>query len=176
MKEIIYDCLKKSPILFGLAITFVALQILTPATGSRALNANILSGLLLIPAALERWFTRHKRDEWLSDIIIYILLGVACYLYIIPGISDLAHGSKTIITDDYHVRRKHRSHHRHSYSSFDFSSRYRLEIRGIRGKFPIDSADYEALNQPPLPRIRVEYWPKSGIIRRLTINPTEENP
>ena len=74
------------------------------------------------------------------------------------------------------MRRKYRSHHRHSYSSYDFSSRYRLEIRGIRGQFPIDSADYEALNHPPLPRIRVEYWPKSGIIRRLTINPTEENP
>ncbi|SAM56905.1 hypothetical protein ACF3OJ_01115 [Cardiobacterium hominis] len=176
MKEEIFDWLRRSPILFGLAIAFVALQLLTPATGSSALNASILSGLIAIPAALERWFSRHKRDEWLSDIVIYILLGVACYLYIIPGIHDLAHGSKTIITDDYHVRKKYRSHSRHSYSSYDFSSRYRLEIRGIRGQFPIDSADYEALNHPPLPRIRVEYWPKSGIIRRLTINPTEENP
>ena len=176
MKEVIYDCLKKSPILFGLAIAFVALQLLTPATGSSALNANILSGLLLIPAALERWFTRHNRDEWLSDIVIYILLGVACYLYIIPGIHDLAHGSKTIITDDYHVRKKYRSHSRHSYSSFDFSSRYRLEIRGIRSQFPIDSADYEVLNPPPATAYPRRILAASDTIRRLDITPTEDTP
>ena len=115
--------------------------------------------------------------EWLQQspwlVALAALMLVTHILSPTEGIGAL-YGD--LITDDYHVRRKYRSHHRHSYSSYDFSSRYRLEIRGIRGQFPIDSADYEALNHPPLPRIRVEYWPKSGIIRRLTINPTEESP
>ena len=165
MKEIIYDCLKKSPILLGLAITFAALQFLTPATGSRALNANILSGLLLIPAALERWFTRHKRDEWLSDLILWLLLGAGLYLYIIPSSRDLASGSQTLTTADYRLHKKHRSRH-----SYDFRSRYRLEIPAIRTTFRIDQKDYDRLDRTPAPTIHIEYWPHSHTLKRLDIH------
>ncbi|MFC2753534.1 MAG: hypothetical protein ACFN9G_09465 [Cardiobacterium sp.] len=164
MREALFEWLQQSPLLCLLAIAFVAVEILTPSTGINALYGNILAGLIAIPAVIERWHSRHKRDEWLSDLILWLLLGAGLYLYIIPSSRDLASGSQTLTTADYRLHKKHRSRH-----SYDFRSRYRLEIPAIRTTFRIDQKDYDRLDRTPAPTIHIEYWPHSHTLKRLDI-------
>ena len=165
MKDTLLEWLQQSSWLAALAALMLATHILAPAEGIGALYGNILAGLIAIPAVIERWHSRHKRDEWLSDLILWLLLGAGLYLYIIPSSRDLASGSQTLTTADYRLHKKHRSRH-----SYDFLSRYRLEIPAIRTTFRIDQKDYDRLDRTPAPTIHIEYWPHSHTLKRLDIH------
>ena len=126
----------------------LATHILAPTEGIGALYGDIITGLIAIPVALERWLTRNYRRERLSDLAALALLAGAVIVLIAPASLDLIRGSKT---------------------------RYLLELPETRARLYIDYPNYSQLTNTNTHTIRVEYWPASDTIRRLTINPTEES-
>ena len=168
MREALFEWLQQSPWLVALAALMLATHILAPTEGIGALYGNIITGLIAIPVALERWLTRNYRRERLSDLAALALLAGAVIVLIAPASLDLIRGSKTITTRNYHARETAWSTHR--------KTRYLLELPETGARLHIDYPHYSQLTNTNPHTIRVEYWPKSGIIRRLTINPTEENP
>ena len=126
----------------------LATHILAPTEGIGALYGDIITGLIAIPVALERWLTRNYRRERLSDLAALALLAGAVIVLIAPASLDLIRGSKT---------------------------RNLLELPETRARLYIDYPNYSQLTNTNTHTIRVEYWPASDTIRRLTINPTEES-
>ena len=144
----------------------LATHILAPTEGIGALYGDIITGLIAIPVALERWLTRNYRRERLSDLATLALLAGAVIVLIAPASLDLIRGSKTVTTRNYHARETAWSTHR--------KTRYLLELPETRARLYIDYPHYSLLTNTNTHTIRVEYWPASGTLRRLTINPTEE--
>ena len=167
MKDTLFEWLQQSPWLVALAALMLATHILAPTEGIGALYGDIITGLIAIPVALERWLTRNYRRERLSDLAALALLAGAVIVLIAPASLDLIRGSKTITTRNYHARETAWSTHR--------KTRYLLELPETGARLHIDYPHYSLLTNTNTHTIRVEYWPKSGIIRRLTINPTEES-
>ena len=205
MKDTLFEWLQQSPWLVALAALMLATHILAPTEGIGALYGDIIAihrkphtvlrrlavqlrtvfgdapclklsvdgyitGLIAIPVALERWLTRHYRRERLSDLAVLALLALlagAVIVLIAPASLDLIRGSKTVTTQNYHTRETAWSTHR--------KTRYLLELPETRARLHIDYPHYSQLTNTNTHTIRVEYWPASGIIRRLTINPTEES-
>ena len=168
MKDTLFEWLQQSPWLVALAALMLATHILAPAEGIGALYGDIITGLIAIPVALERWLTRNYRRERLSDLAALALLAGAVIVLIAPASLDLIRGSKTITTRNYHARETAWSMHR--------KTRYLLELPETRARLYIDYPNYSQLTNTNTHTIRVEYWSASDTLRRLTINPTEENP
>ena len=104
MKEVFLEWLQQSPWLVALAALMLATHILAPTEGIGALYGDIITGLIAIPVALERWLTRQHRSERLSDLVALALLAGAVILLIAPASLDLIRGSKTVTTRSYHAR------------------------------------------------------------------------
>ena len=168
MKDTLFEWLQQSPWLVALAALMLATHILAPTEGIGALYGDIITGLIAIPVALERWLTRNYRRERLSDLAALALLAGAVIVLIAPASLDLIRGSKTITTRNYHARETAWSTHR--------KTRYLLELPETGARLYIDYPNYSLLTNTHTHTIRVEYWPASDTLRRLTINPTEENP
>ena len=156
MKDTLFEWLQQSPWLVALAALMLATHILAPTEGIGALYGDIITGLIAIPVALERWLTRNYRREHLSDLAALALLVGAVIVLIAPASLDLIRGSKTITTRNYHARETAWSTHR-------------------KTRLHIDYPHYSQLTNTNPHTIRVEYWPTSSTLRRLTINPTEES-
>ena len=167
MKDTLFEWLQQSPWLVALAALMLATHILAPAEGIGALYGDIITGLIAIPVALERWLTRNYRRERLSDLAALALLAGAVIVLIAPASLDLIRGSKTITTRNYHARETAWSTHR--------KTRYLLELPETGARLHIDYPHYSQLTNTNPHTIRVEYWPTSSTLRRLTINPTEES-
>ena len=167
MKEAFLEWLQQSPWLVALAALMLATHILAPTEGIGALYGDIITGLIAILVALERWLTRNYRRERLSDLAALALLAGAVIVLIAPASLDLIRGSKTITTRNYHARETAWSTHR--------KTRYLLELPETGARLHIDYPHYSQLTNTNPHTIRVEYWPASGTLRRLTINPTEES-
>lgn len=167
MKDTLFEWLQQSPWLVALAALMLATHILAPTEGIGALYGDIITGLIAIPVALERWLTRNYRRERLSDLAALALLVGAVIVLIAPASLDLIRGSKTITTRNYHARETAWSTHR--------KTRYLLELPETGARLHIDYPHYSQLTNTNPHTIRVEYWPASDTIRRLTINPTEES-
>jgi hypothetical protein len=167
MKDTLFEWLQQSPWLVALAALMLATHILAPTEGIGALYGNIITGLIAIPVALERWLTRNYRRERLSDLAALALLAGAVIVLIAPASLDLIRGSKTITTRNYHARETAWSTHR--------KTRYLLELPETGARLHIDYPHYSQLTNTNPHTIRVEYWPTSSTLRRLTINPTEES-
>lgn len=167
MKDTLFEWLQQSPWLVALAALMLATHILAPTEGIGALYGDIITGLIAIPVALERWLTRNYRRERLSDLAALALLAGAVIVLIAPASLDLIRGSKTVTTRNYHARETAWSTHR--------KTRYLLELPETRARLYIDYPHYSLLTNTNTHTIRVEYWPASDTIRRLTINPTEES-
>ena len=167
MKDTLFEWLQQSPWLVALAALMLATHILAPAEGIGALYGDIITGLIAIPVALERWLTRNYRRERLSDLATLALLVGAVIVLIAPASLDLIRGSKTVTTRNYHARETAWSTHR--------KTRYLLELPETGARLYIDYPNYSQLTNTNTHTIRVEYWPASDTIRRLTINPTEES-
>ena len=167
MKDTLFEWLQQSPWLVALAALMLATHILAPTEGIGALYGDIITGLIAIPVALERWLTRNYRREHLSDLAALALLVGAVIVLIAPASLDLIRGSKTITTRNYHARETAWSTHR--------KTRYLLELPETGARLHIDYPHYSQLTNTNPHTIRVEYWPASDTIRRLTINPTEES-
>lgn len=167
MKDTLFEWLQQSPWLVALAALMLATHILAPTEGIGALYGDIITGLIAIPVALERWLTRNYRRERLSDLAALALLAGAVIVLIAPASLDLIRGSKTITTRNYHARETAWSTHR--------KTRYLLELPETGARLHIDYPHYSQLTNTNPHTIRVEYWPTSSTLRRLTINPTEES-
>ena len=167
MKDTLFEWLQQSPWLVALAALMLATHILAPTEGIGALYGDIITGLIAIPVALERWLTRNYRREHLSDLAALALLVGAVIVLIAPASLDLIRGSKTITTRNYHARETAWSTHR--------KTRYLLELPETGARLHIDYPHYSQLTNTNPHTIRVEHWPASGTLRRLTINPTEES-
>ena len=168
MKESLFAWLQQSPYLALLAALMLVTHILSPTAGIGALYGDIITGLIVIPVALERWLTRNYRRERLSDLAALALLAGAVIVLIAPASLDLIRGSKTVTTRNYHARETAWSTHR--------KTRYLLELPETRARLYIDYPNYSLLTNTNTHTIRVEYWSASDTLRRLTINPTEETP
>ena len=168
MKDTLFEWLQQSPWLVALAALMLATHILAPAEGIGALYGDIITGLIAIPVALERWLTRNYRRERLSDLATLALLVGAVIVLIAPASLDLIRGSKTVTTRNYHARETAWSTHR--------KTRYLLELPETGARLYIDYPNYSQLTNTNTHTIRVEYWSASDTLRRLTINPTEESP
>ena len=166
MKDTLFEWLQQSPWLVALAALMLATHILAPTEGIGALYGDIITGLIAIPVALERWLTRNYRREHLSDLAALALLVGAVIVLIAPASLDLIRGSKTITTRNYHARETAWSTHR--------KTRYLLELPETGARLHIDYPHYSQLTNTNTHTIRVEYWSASDTLRRLTINPTEE--
>lgn len=167
MKDTLFEWLQQSPWLVALAALMLATHILAPTEGIGALYGDIITGLIAIPVALERWLTRNYRRERLSDLAALALLVGAVIVLIAPASLDLIRGSKTVTTRNYHARETAWSTHR--------KTRYLLELPETGARLHIDYPHYSQLTNTNPHTIRVEYWPTSSTLRRLTINPTEES-
>lgn len=66
MKDTLFEWLQQSPWLVALAALMLATHILAPTEGIGALYGDIITGLIAIPVALERWLTRNYRRERLD--------------------------------------------------------------------------------------------------------------
>ena len=168
MKEAFLEWLQQSPWLVALAALMLVTHILSPTEGIGALYGDLITGLIVIPVVIERWLTRQHRSERLSDLVALALLAGAVTLLIAPASLDLIRGSKTVTTRSYHARETVWSSHR--------KTRYLLELPETRARLYIDYPNYSQLTNTNTHTIRVEYWSASDTLRRLTINPTEENP
>ena len=168
MKDTLLEWLQQSSWLVALAALMLATHILAPAEGIGALYGDIITGLIAIPVALERWLTRNYRRERLSDLATLALLAGAVIVLIAPASLDLIRGSKTVTTRNYHARETAWSTHR--------KTRYLLELPETGARLYIDYPHYSQLTNTNTHTIRVEYWSASDTLRRLTINPTEETP
>ena len=166
MKDTLFAWLQQLPYLAFLAALMLATHIFSPTEGIGALYGDLLTGLITIPVVIERWLTRSYRRERLSDLASIALLAGAVILFIVPAALDLARGSKTVTTQNYRAREVDWITHR--------KTRYILELPETRARLYIDYPNYSLLTNTHTHTIRVEYWPASDTLRRLTINPTEE--
>lgn len=76
-----------------------------------------------------------------------------------PVCLDLIGGSKILTTRDFHIRE--------SMPDLYNGGGFRLVLPAIRRELPIDNRHYRPLQRAR--KIRVAYWPQSGIIKRLDI-------
>ena len=104
MKDTLFAWLQQSPYLVFLAALMLVTHILSPTEGIGALYGDIITGLIVIPVALERWLTRNYRRERLSDLAALALLAGAVIVLIAPASLDLIRGSTTVTTRNYHAR------------------------------------------------------------------------
>lgn len=129
---------------------------LSPQEGGLALLSRSITAIFIIPCT-GYWWRHRKRDRYsLGGQIprLCVLAALSAAILISASVClDLIGGSKSLITSEFHIRSD--------------NGGFRLVLPDIRQEFPIDNHHYHPLAAAR--EIHVEYWPQSGIIKRLDI-------
>lgn len=161
--ESLFETFREAPALTLCTVFCAAAIFLLPDEGRIALMKNLSVGVLAIPIGIHIW--RSSRLDHLDEgfpLITTLIFIVAGFYLAVPALIDLHRPRITVTTEDFHVKNRHCRRWHHCYDTA-----YRLVLPEKQAELVLEKKRVRPLQSAH--EIRVEYWPKSGIINKIEI-------